>query len=365
VDGCVSPAVFPFHLIQVDILNGFRLTDYDYALPPDRIAQEPAARRDCSRLMVLDRSTGDVRNLRFFGIVDFFREGDLLVFNDTRVIPARLTARKKSGGRLEIFLLRNLGKNRWETLIRGKVSPGTGVILEEGKSGVVEQTRPDGIRVVRFDLTEDFLDVLKRFGKIPLPPYIRRNGEERLSRLDRERYQTVFARVPGAVAAPTAGLHFTDELLERIRMKGVETAFITLHVGYGTFRPVIAEDIREHRMDRESYVIPEETARKVNAALREGRRVIAVGTTSTRTLESATGFGGGITPGAGTTGLFIYPGYSFRVIRGLITNFHLPRTSLLMLVAAFAGKDRMDRAYRDAIDGNYRFYSYGDAMLIL
>jgi len=341
-----------------------KLSDFDYFLDTGRIAQEPVPERDHARLMVLDRQTGDRHHRRFFEITDFLRPGDVLVLNDTRVIPARLHARKESGGQIEVFLLRDLGENRWEVMIRGKVAPDTVVLLESGAQGIVEKVLPDGKRVVRFLMKTDLLNYMERFGKVPLPPYIHRNGGQKPVQLDRERYQTVYARDPGAVAAPTAGLHFTEGLLQKIRKKGVRIVTLTLHVGYGTFKPVTVETIEEHKMDEEYYSIDENAARTINGAIRDGSRIIAVGTTSTRALESAVDQSGYLTRHSGSTDLFIYPGYKFRVIQALITNFHLPRSTLLMLVSAFAGKEAVDRAYQEAREMEYRFYSYGDAMFI-
>lgn len=341
------------------------LSEYDYPLEAERIAQEPAPERDHARLMVVDRRTGACLHRRFFEITEFLVPGDLLVLNDTRVIPARLHASKETGGEIEIFFLRDLGDKRWEALVRGKVRQGTRVTLKTGEKGVVESLSPDGKRVIRFIMEPDLISYLQQHGAVSLPPYISRNGESRYSGLDRERYQTVYARNPGAVAAPTAGLHFTEGLLKKIRWMGVQIAFVTLHVGYGTFKPVTVEDISVHRMEEESYAIGEDTVRAVHDAVREGRRVIAVGTTSTRALESAVDEKARIVRDSGQTDLFIYPGYRFRLVQGLVTNFHLPRSTLLMLAAAFAGKDLLDRSYQEARGMDYRFYSYGDAMLIL
>ncbi len=347
------------------ILSGLNLADYDYRLDPARIAQRPAERRDRSRLMVVARGTGEYRHIRFHQITDVLVPGDLLVLNDTRVVPARLQGRKETGGSVEIFLLRDCGEGLWDVLIRGKVALGARLLLEGGAYGVVEAIHSDGRRRVRFSLGSGMSAYAERHGRTPLPPYIRRNGDEALGRLDGKRYQTVYAKMPGAVAAPTAGLHFTEDLLQRLAARGVESVFVTLHVGYGTFRPVTDADIRRHRMDRESYRIGAEAAERINAACRAGQRVIAVGTTTTRALESAANSNGEVAAGAASTDLFIYPGYCFRVIDGLLTNFHLPRSTLLMLVAAFAGKQQVDRAYGEALARAYRFYSYGDAMLIL
>ncbi len=346
-------------------LPGLNLADYDYRLDPARIAQRPAKRRDHSRLLVVGRKRGACRHVRFHEIIDVLTPGDLLVLNDTRVVPARLQGRKETGGSVEIFLLRDCGEGLWEVLIRGKVAVGTRLVLEGGGQGVVEAAEPDGARCVRFLLKGSMAEYAQRHGSTPLPPYIRRNGDGALAGLDRERYQTVYARVPGAVAAPTAGLHFTKTLLDRLADRGVGSVFVTLHVGYGTFRPVTAVDIRRHRMDREWYTICGEAAQAINGARRAGQRVIAVGTTTTRALESAVNDDGDVATGTESTDLFIYPGHRFRVIDGLLTNFHLPRSTLLMLVAAFAGKKQMDRAYEEALARDYRFYSYGDAMLIL
>ncbi len=346
-------------------MSGFNLADYDYRLDADRIAQRPAERRDQSRLMVVDRRTDELRHSRFHEITEALVPGDLLVLNDTRVVPARLQAKKETGGLVEIFLLRDCGGGLWDVLIRGKAGVGTVLLLEGGVQGVVEAADPDGGRSIRFSLQSGMATYAERYGSTPVPPYIRRNGDDALTRLDRERYQTVYAKVPGAVAAPTAGLHFTEDLLGRLAARGVGSVFVTLHIGTGTFRPVTELEIRRHRMDRESYTIGDEAAERINAARRSGRRVIAVGTTTTRALESAANAEGKVAPGTDSTELFVYCGYRFRVIEGLLTNFHLPRSTLLMLVAAFAGKERMDRAYREAVARAYRFYSYGDAMLIL
>ena len=342
-----------------------KLSDFDYILDPDLIAQEPASLRDHSRLMVVDRRSGEIRHKRFYEITDFLRRGDLLVLNDTQVIRARLQARKETGGQVEIFLLRDRGENKWEALIRGKVSEGAALILESGHKAVVEKTLQQSKRLIRFDMEQDLYEYMERYGAVPLPPYIRRNGDLSVHELDRERYQTVYSRTPGAVAAPTAGLHFTDGLLSRAQEKGIQIVNITLHVGYGTFKPVIVEHIRDHRMDEEHYSIGEDAAKVIRNALNEGRRVIAVGTTSTRALESATDQVLTLSRFSGSTDLFITPGYRFKAIQGLITNFHLPKSTLLMLVAAFMGKELMDRVYEEAKENDYRFYSYGDAMFVV
>lgn len=341
--------------------------DFDYSLPDDRIAQEPAPRGE-SRLLVLDAEGGD-RHRRISDLPDLLRPGDLLVVNDTRVIPARLFGRRVTqgggeGGRVEILLVERVEgglyrEREWEVLAKPgrKARPGTRLRFEGGLEVEVVARLGDGRHRVRF--SEPVEPWLERLGHVPLPPYIRRPDRPE----DRERYQTVFAERPGAVAAPTAGLHLTPDLLRRLEGRGVATARVTLHVGVGTFKPVTAELVHEHAMDEERYRVPEATAAAVSEARRRGGRVVAVGTTVVRTLETAARDGGTVAPGAGRTGLFIYPGFRFRVVDALLTNFHLPRSSLLMLVCAFAGRDRVLTAYREAIAEGYRFYSYGDAML--
>ncbi len=337
------------------------LADFDYELPEHLIAQFPADTRDASRLMVLDRADGGVRHRAFPDLIDLLLPGDLLVLNDTKVIPCRLPARKESGGRAEVFLLEERGVNLWRALVRGGVGPGKGVTLGEGIEGVVEADEESGVKLVRFHGTPDIRTALPRIGKTPLPPYIRREPQAG----DLERYQTVYAAAEGAVAAPTAGLHFTAGLLGALREKGVETVMATLHVGAGTFQPVRTDDITRHRMHPERFSLSVTAAERVNRAKAEGRRVIAVGTTSVRTLETSAAEDGTVRSGDGLSELFIYPGYAFRVVDGLITNFHLPRSTLLMLVAAFAGREQVLSAYRIAAREGYRFYSYGDAMLIV
>lgn len=342
-----------------------RLTDFNYTLPPELIAQRPAEQRTESRLMSLDRSGGTIGEKSFHEICGFFREGDLLVVNDTRVIPARLFGMKDTGGRIEIFLVKRLPRDGqfWECLARSskKPRPGSSVILNEGVSARIEGDGVDGNLIISFAPEEGFEDWLERSGNIPLPPYIRRPAAME----DRERYQTVFARVKGAVAAPTAGLHFTDGLMDEIRGKGVEIAPLTLHVGLGTFQPVREDDISLHRMHREYYAISEATASAVNKRKKSGGRVLALGTTTTRALEYAGSPDGTVPSGEGEADIFIMPGYRFKVIDGLITNFHLPCSTLLMLVAAFAGRESILRAYEEAVRRRFRFFSYGDAMIII
>ena len=337
-------------------------SDYAFHLPGELIAQHPLDRRDDSRLLCLGRGDGAICHRRFRELPQLLRSGDVLVMNDSRVLPSRLLGhREGTGGGAELLLLEQKGKDLWETLARPgkKLRPGSRVVFGEGLlTGEIVDTLEGGNRLVRFRYEGDsFFAVLDRIGQMPLPPYI----TERLE--DGERYQTVYSRQPGSAAAPTAGLHFTPELLEALRNKGIQTGFVTLHVGLGTFRPVKAENITDHHMHLEHYTVPEETARLVNAAKAEGRRVIAVGTTSCRTLESAWKEGA-LTPGPGSTGIFIYPGYRFQVLDGLITNFHLPESTLIMLVSAFAGYESTMNAYREAVQERYRFFSFGDAMFI-
>jgi len=342
-----------------------RLEDFDYELPPELIAQYPLPQRDDSRLMVLDRANGSTRTGKFTDIARFFRRGDLLVINDTRVIPARLLGFKESGGKVEVFLVRRLSDpdETWVCLVKCSKAPkpGSRLLLAGGIEGTVLAGGESPYRHVRFSCPGDFFSTVEQAGRIPLPPYIRRDDDAE----DRRRYQTVFARNQGAVAAPTAGLHFTEAVFADLRDAGVKIEPLTLHVGLGTFLPVRVDDIREHRMHGENYHVPESTADAVNRARAEGRRIFALGTTTTRTLEHAVGRDGRVRPGEGASDLFIYPGYRFRIVDALVTNFHLPRSTLLMLVSAFAGRDNVLAAYRRAVAEKYRFFSYGDCMLIL
>lgn len=346
--------------------DGSQASDYDYDLPPERIARYPASRRDESRLLVLTEE-GHLRHLTFGQVVELFDPGDVLVVNESRVLPARLLGHKPTGAPSEILLLRPAAAGAdphvWEALVRPgtKLKPGRRVLVANDLTVEILDSAPGGGRVVRL-VTEDTVEeALERHGHIPLPPYLGREDEP----LDRERYQTVYAREAGSVAAPTAGLHFTPELLAALDAKGVTRATVTLHVGIGTFRPVEEDDLARHEMHEESYHVPETTAEAVNAARGRGGRVWAVGTTTLRTLESSVDASGRVMPGAGTTDLFVRPPHDFAVIDCLLTNFHLPRSTLLMLVAAFAGYDRAMAAYREAIRGDYRFYSYGDAMAVV
>lgn len=341
-----------------------RFSDFDYSLPPELIAQTPADRRDASRLMVLDREDGSISETVFSAITGLFRTGDLLVLNDTRVIPARLLGKKESGGRIEVFLVRRIAgpEETWSCLLRcsKKPHPGSVIILPGGMEAVVLERSDQETWLLTFSPAEGFDGWLETHGSMPLPPYVRREaGSE-----DRSRYQTVFAKVSGAVAAPTAGLHFTDELLGGLGSLGVEIASLTLHVGLGTFLPVRVDEVLEHRMHREFYSIPPETAAAVAERKRGKGRVIALGTTTTRALEHAAAPDGTVRHGDGEADIFIRPSYRFKVVDAMITNFHLPCSTLLLLVSAFAGKDFLFRAYGEAVKRGFRFYSYGDAMFI-
>lgn len=334
--------------------------DFYYELPEELIAQTALERRDKSRLMCLNKDSGEIEHSTFVNIINMLNPSDCLVMNRSKVIPARLFGKKKSGGRLEVFLLRDLGEGIWECLVKpGKYArSGENIVFPEGLSGVVKEILPDGIRVIDFNCEGVFLEILDKIGQTPLPPYIKTKLE------NPARYQTVYAKDPGSVAAPTAGLHFTEELLEKLKDKGVELAYITLHIGLGTFRPVYEENIENHKMHSEYFLIDEENAAKINKIKSKGGRIIAVGTTACRTLESAYNESGGISAETGSTDIFIYPGYEFKCIDALITNFHLPESTLIMLVSALAGRDKILRAYHEAVKEKYRFFSFGDAMFI-
>jgi S-adenosylmethionine:tRNA ribosyltransferase-isomerase len=338
------------------------ITDLDYDLPEALIAQHPEDRRDAARMLVLDRAARAMHVDSYRNVAQYLLPGDCMVLNDTRVIRARLRGRKATGGEVEIFLLRELAAGRWEALVRpsARVRPGTVVQAGAELAARVEETLPGGRRVVTFD-TPDVLEVLERAGHIPLPPYIHRDAPYAP---DLTRYQTVYAQRPGAVAAPTAGLHFTEDVFRSLDARGVGRATLTLHIGYGTFKPIQVEQIEDHVLDPEEFEFPEETAQKLNEARGAGGRVVAVGTTSTRVLETQY-WGGRFVPGAGSTETYIYPPYQFRAVDVLQTNFHLPRSSLLALVCAFAGTEFVLEAYRFAINENFRFYSYGDVMLLV
>ena len=344
-------------------MDMYKTSDYAYDLPPELIAQTPLERRDGSRLMVIDRSSGALAHRHFSDLPEYLRAGDCLVMNDSRVLPARLIGtRGPGGGVCEVLLLVDRGDSLWECLVRPgrKIRKGTELSFGGGAlRGVVEDAAEDGKRLIRFSYEGIFLELLDRLGQMPLPPYIK----ERLE--DPERYQTVYARHPGSAAAPTAGLHFTRELLERLEQQGVRLCYITLHVGLGTFRPVKEENILDHKMHAEYCIVTEDAARCVTETKRNGGRVVAVGTTSCRTLESFCEADGSLRPRSGWTDIFIYPGYSFRCTDALITNFHLPESTLIMLVSAFAGRERILDAYRQAVEERYRFFSFGDACLIV
>ena len=336
-------------------------SDFSFDLPEELIAQTPMEQRDASRLLCLDKQTGAVEHRHFYDLPELLREGDCLVLNNSRVLPARLIGIRPTGGAVELVLLRDLGGNRWECLSRPgrKTKPGQRILFGEGElQAVVEETVSGGNRIVRFDYEGIFLEVLERLGRMPLPPYIRQELK------DPERYQTVYSKELGSAAAPTAGLHFTKELLETVRNKGVLTEFVTLHVGLGTFRPVKEEEIEDHEMHSEYCIIPPETAEAVNRTRKNGGRIIAVGTTSCRTLESFAKEDGTLEASSGWTNIFIYPGYRFKCIDALITNFHLPESTLIMLVSALAGRENILNAYRIAVSEKYRFFSFGDAMMI-
>ncbi len=344
-------------------MTGSRTQDYEFELPRDRIAQTPAERRDQSRLMVVDRASGSIDHRRFSDVADLIGPGDTLAINTTRVVRARLIGTRESGGKAEVFLLKSLGDDRFEALVHpgGKLEPGRSVhVSPELEVEVLEVTERRS-RVVRLISSLPVADAIERYGHIPLPPYIARSDEAG----DAERYQTVYANESGSVAAPTAGLHFTPELLATLAAMGVSRTNLLLHVGAGTFKPVEAEDPAEHVMHEEWYRLDDTAARTLNESRVRGGRIWAVGTTSVRTLESAVGVDGTFAPSSGDTRIFIRPPYAFRAVDKLITNFHLPRSTLIMLVAAFAGYDLTMRAYRTALDTGYRFYSYGDAMVIL
>ena len=336
-------------------------SDYFYELPEELIAQTPAEPRDSSRLLVYDRKTGKSEDRVFCDIKEYLRPGDVLVINNTKVLPARMYAYTKNGGRVEVLLLKRQNYTDWEVLVRPgkKAKEGTELVVSEELSLTVRSRTPTGERVVEFHFDGVFEDILSRVGSMPLPPYI----HEKLK--DKDRYQTVYCKTDGSAAAPTAGLHFTKELLAEIKATGVQVAEVLLHVGLGTFRPVKEEDLTHHVMHSEYYCVSEEAAGIVNAAKREGRRVIAVGTTSVRTLETVADEKGMLRPCSSDTSIFIYPPYKFKCVDALITNFHLPESTLIMLVSAFMGREQCLALYREAVEKKYRFFSFGDAMLIV
>lgn len=338
-----------------------KVSDFYYDLPKELIAQVPIEKRDESRLLILDKSTGEITHKTFKDIIDYLEPGDCLVRNNTKVIPARIYGKKETGANVEFLLLNNIEGDIWECIVRpgNKLHIGTKVIFGEGLlEAEILDIMPGGTRKVLFKYEGIFNEILDKIGLMPLPPYI----HEELK--DKDRYQTVYAKYNGSAAAPTAGLHFTDELLEKIKAKGVDIANVTLHVGIGTFRPVKEENVEEHAMHSEHFYIKQEDADKINKAKRAGHRVIAVGTTSCRVLETIADDNGFVKETEGDTKIFIYPGYKFRCLNSLITNFHLPESTLLMLVSALAGRENIMKAYKEAVDLKYRFFSFGDAMLI-
>ena len=341
-----------------------KTSDYFYELPEELIAQTPVEPRDHSSMLVLDRETGKTQHKHFYDVLDYLKPGDCLILNDSRVLPARIFGTKKdTGAHVEFLLLKCVGNNKWETLVKPgrKAKVGAEFVFSPGVlEGKITDVLEDGNRIIDFSCEGNFYTILEELGKMPLPPYI----TEELK--DQERYQTVYSHELGSAAAPTAGLHFTKELLKKIEEKGVKIGYVTLHVGLGTFRPVKAENITEHKMHSEHYHLPKETADLINETKKNGGRVVAVGTTSCRTLESVATFNDGkILESDGWTSIFIYPGYDFKVLDGLITNFHLPESTLIMLVSAFAGYEHVMAAYKEAVEKRYRFFSFGDAMLII
>lgn len=338
-----------------------KTTDFNYYLPEELIAQTPAEKRDWSRLLHLDKSTGEIDHRHFYDLPEYLHEGDCLVLNDSRVLPARLIGHRETGGVVEVVLLRDMGDGVWECLTRPgrKTKPGTKIIFGDGElTAYVVDACEGGNKLLKFEYEGIFLEVLERLGKMPLPPYIKVALE------DNERYQTVYSREVGSAAAPTAGLHFTNELLEKIKKQGVKVCYLTLHVGLGTFRPVKSENIENHEMHSEFCIVPEETAKIVTETKRNGGRIISVGTTSCRTLESFALEDGSLPATSGWTDIFIYPGYKFKCIDALVTNFHLPESTLIMLVSALAGREHVLNAYEKAVEERYRFFSFGDAMFI-
>lgn len=346
-----------------------KISDFDYVLPEELIAQRPTEKRDVCRLMVMNRENGSIEHKHFYDILDYLNEGDCLILNNSKVLPARLFGEKEgTGAKIEFLLIKRLEGDRWETMVRpGKrLKPGDAVKFSDNFRAEIVDYGPDGTRIVDFDYEGIFMERLEELGKMPLPPYIER--ESTLE--DKDMYQTVYCKEEGSVAAPTAGLHFTDQLLEKAEEKGVKLAYVTLHVGIGTFRPVKCENVEDHSMHFEEYYIDEENAAKINDAIKEGGRIVSVGTTSTRTVESAAYFDENegrylVAAGSGNTNIFIYPGYEFKIIEALITNFHLPKSTLLMLISALYNREKILEAYDVAVKEKYRFFSYGDACLII
>lgn len=339
-----------------------RKSEFYYDLPEELIAQTPLEQRDSSRMLILNKQTGEINHSRFYNIIDQLKSGDLLVLNNSRVLPARIFGtRTDTGATVEFLLLRQIENNKWETLVKPgkKAKPGTVFDFSGIMKGYVEDIGKEGVRIVRFESEESIYVALDKIGQMPLPPYIKETLK------DKERYQTVYSDPVGSAAAPTAGLHFTEELISKLKDKGVNIAYVTLHVGLGTFRPVKEEEVTDHIMHSEHYELPADTVAAIKSTKENGGRVIAVGTTTTRTLESVARDKGELVPCEGWTDIFIYPPYTFRVLDGLITNFHLPESTLIMLVSAFAGYDNTMNAYKKAVDEKYRFFSFGDSMMII
>ena len=354
----------------------YKLTDFDYEISQDQIAQQPIKKRDESRLLIFDRRKKNIEHKRFHQIIDHLEKDDLLVFNDTRVLPARLYGRKENGGQVEILIINEVEPYKWSVLLKSstKPRPGQKVLFGiETMAGIVVSSLEKGKCLMTFQMhnrpfcsRKEFMETLDKLGVPPLPPYIKREkGDNDYYLQDKERYQTVFAKNPGAIAAPTAGLHFTPELINKIKSKGVKTAFVTLHVGLGTFKPIKTDDYRKHIMDSEYYEVSEEEAATINQAKEKGKRIIGVGTTACRVLETISGSDGSIKACSGWTNLFIYPSYKFKIVNSIITNFHQPKTTLLLLVSTFAGRENILNTYKEALDKGYMFFSYGDSMMIV
>lgn len=344
-----------------------KTSDFDYELPENLIAQFPTQKRSESKMLVLDKSKQSLEHKHFYDIIDYLTDNDILVLNNTKVIPARLFGTKETGAKIEVFLLKDLKNGRWEVLMKPakRVHLNDKIKISDELSVIAKEQMEDGKRIVEIVCDGDIYDLLNKYGNIPLPPYIERKmTSDEIKKLDYNRYQTVYAKKEGSVAAPTAGLHFTEEILQKLKNKGVTVCYVTLNVGLGTFRPVKCDDVTEHKMDSEEFEISEETAKIITEGKANGKNIVAVGTTSVRTLETAYAQFGEIKACKSSSRLFIYPPYEFKVIDKLITNFHLPKSTLIMLVSAFAGKDFVFRAYKTAVENNYRFYSYGDCMFI-
>ncbi|PCJ56154.1 MAG: tRNA preQ1(34) S-adenosylmethionine ribosyltransferase-isomerase QueA [Planctomycetota bacterium] len=346
----------------------FRLSNYDYDLPEELIAKSPSDKRDHSRLLIIDKKTNEFQNQHFYDLPNYLNKNDILVVNETKVFNARIYGTKKTGGKAEVFFIKKLNDDQWEVLTKcaGKIKVGDVIYFNEQEFVRIDEILDNGSRIVSLLISDEIFDFLQKNGEPPLPNYIlKQRGEDCNNKNDCDRYQTVYAKEYGAVAAPTAGLHFTDEIMNQIIDQGIEVVKMILHVGYGTFAPVKKDDIRDHQMHSEDFLLNDITVQKIKEAKSKGGRIIAVGTTSGRTLESCADTADFLKSNKGSTNIFIYPGYEFKVIDGMITNFHLPKSSLIMYIAALIGREKLLKAYKHAIDNNYRFYSYGDAMLII